>query len=276
LIKAYFLFADFVLDDVMKLPFAVYTAREGYQWISGIDAGLPQLEKLRRAIGKLPEFDFGDSPSCGAVNSGDTVAVYRFMRERQGDFRGRDSLYLALTYFEKSVAGSINFDELLSLELFTSPLREPPSFLEYKGDVLVDPEFAPDKSSPEIGLDSAGMLYAKLTVGSLQLVQKEGARLCAVKYVPPLAETAETDSVEYSGLIEENPVTQLRMDPPVLRWRLGSMKFALAVLLVGILSLGCYLLWRRERAKSSEQVPKIKAPETALQQELEKRSEDHE
>ena len=51
----------------MKLPFAVYTARDGYAWQSGTEAGTGKLERLRKAIGKMPEFDFGDSASSGML-----------------------------------------------------------------------------------------------------------------------------------------------------------------------------------------------------------------
>lgn len=80
----------------MKLPFAVYTAREGYAWQSGTEAGLAKLERLRKAIGKMPEFDFGDSASSGLLNIGDDVVLYRFMRQENADFKGRDAVYLDL------------------------------------------------------------------------------------------------------------------------------------------------------------------------------------
>ena len=45
--------------------------------------------------------------------------VYQFMIERGGDFLGRDCLYLALTYFDRSIAASIHLGKLLEMPYFT-------------------------------------------------------------------------------------------------------------------------------------------------------------
>lgn len=172
----------------MKLPFAVYTARAGAQWISGLAAGEPRLEQLRRVVGKLPSFDDGDPLSCGAVNLDDTVVVYKFMNEEKGDFRERDALYLALTYFDRSVADSINFESLLAIDVFGAPLREPPSFLEYHGPASMDSGADPESMAHTVALDETGTLFQRLRDGTLRLVQEEGERQATATYIPPSVE----------------------------------------------------------------------------------------
>lgn len=225
----------------MKLPFAVYTAREGYQWISGLDAGLPRLEQFRRAIGKLPEFDFGDPLSCGAVNLGDTVVVYRFMKEEKGDFRGRDSLYLALTWFDKSVAGSINFKDLLDHAVFVSPMREPPLSLEYDGGSSTDSGSVSDVLVNQIGLDAVGMLFARLDGENLKVIKVEGEQSCTARYLQSVteAEPCERDEV----------IAEVAMIPESEPCNTGHERSRIVVILILLLLVfilfGCYILCRR-------------------------------
>ena len=246
----------------MKLPFAVYTAREGYQWISGLDAGLARLEQFRRSIGKLPEFDFGDPLSCGAVNFGDTVVAYRFLKEEKGDFRGRDSLYLALTYFDKSVAGSINFDELLSNELFLIPLREPPSELSYDGGFAVDSGFALDGVVGRIGLDSVGILYEKIDGGRLKVIQLEGDQNCTVKYLPPVVEVepdGRSEVISEDAAIPENRSCHTGRES-------YRVLIVLSTLLFVVFLFGCYVLWMRlmSDGEGGTQNMEINKPVTSL------------
>lgn len=193
----------------MKLPFAVFTARAGAQWISGLDTGKRLLEQLRRAIGKLPSFDDCDPLACGAVNLDDIVVVYKFMNEEKGDFRGRDALYLALTYFDRSIAGSINLERLLAIDVFSAPQREPPSCLEYSGPASMDSGADPESLGGTVALDAAGALFQRLRDGTLRLVQVEGAQQSVATYIPPVVEVAvavpcAAESEETGAQIEQD------------------------------------------------------------------------
>lgn len=163
----------------MKLPFAVYTARDGYAWQSGTEAGLSKLERLRKAIGKMPEFDFGDPASSGMLTVGDDVVLYRFMRQLKADSHGRDALYIAMTYFPRNEARFINADEVLSATPFAEPLRDPPSWFEYNGSPAIPSGFSvPGVSSsgvfdPAGSLASAGFVCSKGCVGVLHISRNE-------------------------------------------------------------------------------------------------------
>lgn len=172
----------------MQLPFAVYTAQQGYGWVSGLEHGRATLERFRKALGKLPEFDFGDPLSCGAVNSGDTVVAYRFLKAEKWDFRGREALYLAVTFFPRSVAGEIDIEQLLGMEPFTRPMREPPPSLEYCGGgssmAGYDPERDTGAGAVAVDLSCAGSVFQKAFPGTLKISREENAKggRCMVAY----------------------------------------------------------------------------------------------
>ena len=257
----------------MKLPFAVYTARNGFEWICGLDAGLVFLEQLRRTIGKLPEFDFGDPLSCGAVNSGDTVVVYKFMQEKRGDFRGRDSLYLALTYFPRSIAAPINFEELLANTVFATPMRKPPSSLLYESGPSADLGFDFDNIGTEVGLRGAGCLFANLSNATLKLIQAEGSRRCAVKYVPPVE---EVDSPEHCEGVITEPVPRTENGSLITqRCRCWGFKVAVALLVVALALVG-YMFWKNRFSKDREKEQSVKEALTEDLRSLKKGTQNHE
>jgi len=195
----------------MKLPFAVYTARTGYQWISGLDVGLPLLEQLRRSLGKLPEFDFGDPLSCGVLNEGNWVVVYRFMVEKKGDFVGRDSLYLALTYFQRSIAGSVNVAHLLEMPVFAAAVREPPSSFEYDAGkssaCACDPAVMTDKERARIDFTQAGSAFQYPFAGTMRIKQEVG-----LKIVVTYSEVVQATLCKQQARVEEGPVLNIQGD----------------------------------------------------------------
>ena len=177
----------------MKLPFAVYTARDGYAWQSGTEAGTGKLERLRKAIGKMPEFDFGDSASSGMLNAGDDIVLYRFMRQEKADSHGRAALYLAMTFFPRGVARFINADLVLSAPPFAQPLKEPPSWFDYNGPPAMPSDFIPPKDSGAGNFDQAGSMakagfvFSKPINGNLHISRKEpnDGKGCLFQYSLP-------------------------------------------------------------------------------------------
>lgn len=231
------------------------------------------MEQLRRAIGRLPEFDFGDPLSCGAVNSGDTVVVYRFMQEKRGDSRGRDSLYLALTYFPRSIAGSINFEELLANMAFATPMREPPSSLLYDGGPSADLGFDFDNIGTEIELKGAGCLFVKLSNATLNLIQAQGAMRCAVKYVPHVEEVDSSEHCE--GVITE-PVPNTENESLITqRCRYWGLKIVVALLIVA-LAFACHLMWKNLFSKDREKEQSVTEAVTEDLHNLKKGTQNHE
>ena len=152
----------------MKLPFAVFTARAGYAWQSGLSAGLAKLDGFRRVIGKMPEADYGEPMTAGIATAGDEAIVWRFMREEKADNRGRDALYLALTFFPKTQAADIDVEALLAIPLFSATVRNPPDEVDYPGGpsrmaetIGRDGIFAPDGS-----LAAAGVAVSQVPAGT--------------------------------------------------------------------------------------------------------------
>ena len=175
----------------MELPFAVYTAREGYGWACGLEHGRAALERYRKALGKFPEADYGDAMTRGAVNAGDTVVAYRFLTAEHWDSKGRNALYLAMTFFPRTAAGEINIEHLLGMDVFTKPMREPPSSLDYCGGVsagaVCDPEAdAGGKAGAKgFNLSNAGRVFQKAFPGTFRIWRSDGESGFSCTYTPP-------------------------------------------------------------------------------------------
>jgi len=231
----------------MQLPFAVYTARQGARWISGPSDDRAALERFRRAAGKMPEFDMGDPPSCGVINAGDTVVVYRFMCAKKADFRGRDAPYLALTYFPRSIAAGIDIERLLALEPFAAPLADPPSAISYDGGASAPSSFDPQAFPPPPHLDapvdfsSAGALFASPFDGVLRLSRTEPVRAAslAVSYAPPAPPPSVVPSPQIRPPSLGTPEQSACPPPPFFRRHARPIAMAaasvalLAAMLVG-------------------------------------------
>ena len=152
----------------MKLPFAIFTAREGYAWQSGLSAGLAKLDAFRRAIGKMPETDYGEPMTAGIATAGDEAIVWRFMREEKADNRGRDALYLALTFFPRTQAADIDVEALLSTPPFSATVRNPPDEVDCPaGPSRVPEAFGRDGVfTPDGSLAAAGAAVAQVPAGT--------------------------------------------------------------------------------------------------------------
>jgi hypothetical protein len=258
----------------MELPFAVFTARQGARWISGPTGDHAALEGFRRAVGKMPEFDMGDPPSCGVVNSGDTAVVYRFMCARKADFRGRDAPYLALTYFPRSLAASIDIESLLALIPFAAPLADPPSSISYDGGAsapsALDPRSfpPPGRLATTDGFSSTGALFAIPFDGVLRLSRTEPARSAslAVSYVPPqpsapFASPSAVPSPQIRPPSPGMPEQSASMPPPFFRRhaRRACYAAAAAALLISML-----IGWRlQQRSSGSHATAAVSHPQTS-------------
>ena len=236
----------------MKLPFAVYTARDGYAWQSCTEAGTAKLERLRKAIGKMPEFDFGDSASSGVLNAGDEIVLYRFMRQEKADSHGRAALYLAMTFFPRDNARFINADSALSSPPFAQPLKDPPSWFDYQGPPAVPSDFLVPENNGNGSFDQAGSLatagfvFSKPINGNLHISRKEPneGKGCLFQYRSPTPATSTP---------EERQPTRIAAlyNEPAVKPRTSKWKWA--AILMGGLSLIeavalCWLAWDRMRS----------------------------
>jgi hypothetical protein len=238
----------------MRLPFAVYTAYDGYGWAAGLTHGRATLERLRRAVGKTPDFDYGAPPCCGTVSDGDTVAVYRFMRAERWDSKGRNATYLALSYFPRASAKDVDVERLLAFEPFRVPLREPPEWLEYDGPGADASGFDPEteeSSGAALDLSCVGSVFMKPFAGQLLVRRDEGAASCRVTYrrlQPVLNEPAPPPATNVVLRETEEYATSATPAPA----RRGLRVFAHAVLVAAALALfvgGVY--WRATRCGTS-------------------------
>jgi hypothetical protein len=245
----------------MELPFAVYTARQGARWISGLTGDRAAIEGFRRTVGKMPEFDMGDPPSCGVINSGDTVIVYRFMCARKTDFRGRDAPYLALTHFPRQLASQIDVEQLLALSPFSTPLTDPPSVISYTGAASAPSAFDPLTLPPPVhlaapdGFASTGALFAKTFDGTLRLSRTEPTRSAslAVSYErpQPSAPFAPLSAAPSSQLKPPSPGTMVQpARPPLPFFRRHARRVGFAVAAAALL-VSMLIGWRLQRSSRS-------------------------
>lgn len=171
----------------MRLPLAIHAARQGYAWLNKSQHDFVLIERFRKAIGKMPDIDYGEPLSSGALNIDEWVVVYRFMIEKSGDFRGRDCLYLAMTYFQRAIAATINIESLLKNQVFTKPMVEPPNAFEYEAGesltCLLDVGLLLPNQSSDLSYACAGTAFQQSFAGLLRFTQEDGSS-CRVSYQP--------------------------------------------------------------------------------------------
>jgi hypothetical protein len=181
----------------MKLPFLVYGARDGYGWLNGAEWPLAFRERLRRAAGKLPDFDIGESGSVGVVNCDEHILVYRFMRELLADSKSRNAVCLALTFFPRTQTKIMNAEAILLSPLFMAPTASsPPNSIDYACDPpravswhLSGEQAAGGIFSRDGSLAAACPVFSDSFPGTLRIMRKDpddgqGARY---SYQPPQA-----------------------------------------------------------------------------------------
>lgn len=249
----------------MRLPFAVYTARQGYAWQSGTEAGTAKLDGLRKAIGKMPEFDFGDKASSGILNVGDEIVLYRFMRAEKADFKGRDAAYLALTYFNRPEARFVNAEAVLAAFPFAAPLSKPPSSFEFGGTAAEPTNFTlPTQAAtgcfhPTGNLATAGFVLAQPIAGTLHIRREEPAPGHAAEFryqphrPPPAVKTESRPDLEITdGARPERP----KHRSTVWKW-VAILAIAVAIMEAALLG------WLMMKKAPSGSAPPPEAPSAA-------------
>lgn len=109
----------------MKLPLATYTAENGLAWFydkSAID--FAELDRCRRLLGPLPDFDAGDGGYEGTAAVGGRVYVIRCVSVPEWDFMGRSATYLTVTWLPRKDVLTIDIDKVLTSRAFVEPVHE--------------------------------------------------------------------------------------------------------------------------------------------------------
>lgn len=99
----------------MRFPLAIYTAEKGLSWFydkSAID--FAELDKCRRLLGPLPDFDAGDKGYEGIAAVDGRVFLIRCASAKAWDFKGRDATYITVTWLDRDKIDEVNLDEILS------------------------------------------------------------------------------------------------------------------------------------------------------------------
>lgn len=121
--------------SALEIPFAVHTAKYGYDW-SSIPAGMTREEldaHYRQAAVLKPEFLRAGEVVSGVFAHDGRVVVYLIQVARGWDSNGRDAEYSAFAFLSYAEAGKVDFRALLDRDEFRVPRRDPPPVLRYAG-----------------------------------------------------------------------------------------------------------------------------------------------
>ena len=99
----------------MTFPLATYTAENGLAWFYDRSAiAFAELDRCRRMLGPLPRFDSGDKGYEGVAAVGRRIYLVRCDRAEAWDFRGRDSVYLTVTWINRDKVDEFYLNAILS------------------------------------------------------------------------------------------------------------------------------------------------------------------
>ena len=99
----------------MVFPLATFTAESGLAWFYDKSAiAFGELDRCRRLLGALPDFDSGDKGYEGVGAVGRRIYLMRCTRADAWDFKGRDAVYLTVTWLDRDKAAGYDLDAILS------------------------------------------------------------------------------------------------------------------------------------------------------------------
>lgn len=98
----------------MTFPLATYTAEHGLEWhYDKASIEFAVLDKCRHLLGALPDFNAGDSGYEGVAAVAERVFAIRCAKAAAWDFKGRDALYMTVTWMTREEARNVDFWKLL-------------------------------------------------------------------------------------------------------------------------------------------------------------------
>jgi len=128
-----------------EYPLAIYTADHGLAWTyPRSEISFAEIDACRKAFGPLPDFDAGAKGYAAVWASGQRVFVMRCQSVAAWDFRGRSATYLAVTWFPRAEAATIDFEKLIASPSLSTPTKNPPSFFSCDATVASAASVAPE------------------------------------------------------------------------------------------------------------------------------------
>ena len=99
----------------MTFLLATYSAEHGLEWHYDKTAiGFAELDRCRRLLGALPDFNAGESGYEGVAAVGKRVFAIRCAKAKAWDFKGRDALYMTVAWMPRTDALNVDFQALLN------------------------------------------------------------------------------------------------------------------------------------------------------------------
>ncbi len=180
----------------MEATIHVFSAHQGMCWLTSGE-GLEE-ERLRRRLGKLPDFDYGDSGWRGILVENGICHVQRCWKAEHFDAFGRDAAYLIFVSFPADLG--VDLMRLFKTEAFTTPRKDWPAGASLTLPLGVKPKQIPtDVGSTrdwrEVSAWVAGLpkdIYLECREASDDLspilVNKGSSKLSLLQEITPLAE----------------------------------------------------------------------------------------
>lgn len=205
----------------MRSPLAILTAVHGLDWVLKPRCiSVQELDICRTAFGRFPDFDAGETGFEGIAVCGGRVFIARCIKARKWDFKGRDAVYLAVTWMSKTAFEEVNVNSVFALPYFQLPMRNPPS--EFEFDVGEEPEVC-DLDCGKIELADGVVLRRE--IGERRFVQvKRAGEPVASKENP----VSFTGGEQVSNEPEEASQCRLR----TVLWWISVLAFLVIVLVL--------------------------------------------
>jgi hypothetical protein len=216
----------------MIIPFHVYTARDGYAWLGVEPSQRPLLDTFRKAIGRMPDFDIGET-------------------ERHG---------------------VLNIKELLQTSPFTTPQQNPPINISYQGTPSAPGEFTlPEKADtgtfhPAGSLASCGAVFSQVSSGSLHIFVDETTppQPAQFRYTPAPVKASPKQAPE------EDPIQPISIPAPAPSTqhhnKRQTLLLAILLSLIAIfISQQFKIFWNKRASKPPREIIQLdNPPESSL------------
>lgn len=180
----------------MEARIHVFSAHQGMCWLTAGE-GLEE-ERLRRRLGKLPDFDYGDSGWRGVLVENGICHAHRCWAVDHFDAFGRDAAYLVFVSFPADLG--VDLMRLFKTEAFTKPRKDWPTGATLTLPLGTKPKQVPSEASSAHDWNEASAWIAGLPKGAHFecreqedglahiLVNKGGSQLTLQSEDSPLAE----------------------------------------------------------------------------------------
>lgn len=123
----------------MEATVHVFSARQGMCWLTSGEG--VEEERLRRRLGKLPDFDYGDSGWRGVLVENGICHAHRCWEVEHFDAFGRDAAYLVFVSFSADLG--VDLMRLFKTEAFTKPRKDWPAKASITLPIGIKPKQVP-------------------------------------------------------------------------------------------------------------------------------------